>query len=138
MHSLGKPRCDPPKKDAFKMQKESVEFNPALKLSLISQLFQSRLGCYACIFPSGKKKKSAVNLLSISATQAPKRLRDLLCFLGCSSVRCPLVCAVETSQLDVKIVPPSEMILVKFVFCPPPLPSFTKQHFLPPDCGRSD
>lgn len=84
-----------------------MELNSFTKLSRISlQLFRSRLGCYACIFPSKRRrrKKKAVNLISIIATQGPKKRRDLQIFLG--PLR-PGVAgsAAQTSRVDVKSPP---------------------------------
>lgn len=82
-----------------------MELNSFTKLSPISlQLFRSRLGCYACIFPSKRRRKKAVNLISIIATQGPKKRRDLQIFLG--PLR-PGVAgsAAQTSRVDVKSLP---------------------------------
>lgn len=66
----------------IKKRVAGVKFCP--KLSAISrQLFRSRFRCCACIFPSGKKRKNAVNLLSISATQHPRE--RLWCLPCCAS-----------------------------------------------------
>lgn len=105
-------------------------------LSPISrQLFRSRFCCCACIFPS---RKNAVNLLSISATQhLQERLRGAYRVLRPDRPVLALGSA-QTSHLEGEIKIPTGIILLKFAVCAPPLPSFTKRYFPPPDCGRSD
>ena len=86
-----------------------------------------------------KKKNTAVTPLPITATQGPPPQKSLHNYRSVAAGRpgdCPS--AVQSSPSGLRSPPLGDNFRSNFAFCPPPLPSFTKRHFLPPDCGRSD
>lgn len=92
----------------------------------LQQLFQSRSGCCsACIFPSKKTLSICCETLQTSLCYRAATYRD-----SSGSVSAPkhpnfIVWEGKWRQTVGNKV-------VKFVFCSPPLPSFTKLHFLSP------
>lgn len=98
-------------------------------------LFQSRPGCYACIFPSRRKnrkpsKKKKNKPLSSCATQGPETCRDLPALRAACrpGVAC---CTAETSQLNVKSFPVGNNV-GKVCFLPSAAPFIHKAALSPP------
>ncbi|MED6271719.1 hypothetical protein CHARACLAT_023257 [Characodon lateralis] len=92
-------------------------------LSATFELFQSRQACYACFFQSKK---------TLSICSGTLQTRSLT-YCGSSAPAGPVSLLLSPPLVaERKMDAGWRNKVVKFVFYPPPLPSFTKLHFLSP------
>lgn len=94
------------------------------KLSAISrQPFRSRFRCCACIFSSRKKKQKKRCQSAFYQRRAAAA--------GAAPGLTLAVGSVQGAHLAAEVqIPTVPIFVVKFAFCAPPLPSFTKRYFL--------